>query len=105
MPKKPVIFAADYIPERDNSADLESPGLPQSHAMLLGIFGDMPDYSNDKFEELWQKIFDAKEKDIIAYCLKKGVDVMGKDGEPVSGWRDIAVMLKAIDKGIIKLAN
>jgi len=104
MTGKTIIRAADYLPEPDESADLESMRLPQSQAMLLNIFGDMPDYTNKKFEKLWQEIFNAEENDIIAYCLEKGVDVMGNDGEPVSGWRDIAVMLKAIDKGLLELA-
>jgi len=105
MPEKNIIHAADYLPEPDTNADLESPCLPLSQGMLLNIFGDLPDYSDNRFEELWQEIFDTDEEEVIAWCLAKGVDVMGKDGEPVPGWRDIAVMLKAIEKGILELAG
>ena len=37
--------------------------------------------------------------------MERGVDVNGDDGEPVDGWRDMAVMLKAIDLGMVKLAD
>ena len=73
--------------------------------MLISLFGAIPDYSNKKFEKLWQEVFDAEDKEIVAYCRGKGVDVLGKDKEPVAGWRDIAVMLKAIDSGLLKLNN
>ena len=106
---KPVIKAMDYIPENyEETLEpiqlMESMHLPKSSRMLLGIFGDLPDYSNPKFEELWQEVFDSEEEDIIAYCLKNNVDVIGKDNEPVPGWRDIAVMLKAIESGLLELA-
>jgi len=105
-PNNKIIRAADFIPKQKNeAADFESMELPASQAMLLGIFGDLPDYSDSKFEDLWQEIFDADENSIIAYCLEKGVDVIEKDDEPVFGWRDIAVMLKAIDAGILELAG
>ena len=100
---KKIIRAADYIPEKNSDGDLESYGLPESEAIVMGIFGDSPDYSDDKYEELWQIIFDEEDEDTIAYCLEKGVDVLDKDGEPVAGFRDIAVMLKAIEKGYLKL--
>ena len=101
---KKIIRAADYIPEKNLDGDLESYELPESEAIVMGIFGDSPDYSDDRYEELWQTIFDAEDEDTIAYCLEKGVDVLGDDGEPVAGFRDIAVMLKAIDSGLLKLA-
>ena len=100
---KKIIRAADYIPERNLNGDLESYELPESEAIVMGIFGDAPDYSDDKYEELWQIIFEAEDEDTIACCLDKGVDVLGNDGEPVAGFRDIAVMLKAIEQGYLKL--
>lgn len=41
---------------------------------------------------------------MIDFCREKGVDVIGDDGFPVSGWRDVAVMLKAIESGVVSLA-
>ena len=104
---KKIIRAADYLPEKNeiDDLDLESMQLPRSQGMLLNIFGDMPDYSDRKFEELWQEIFHHEDEEIIAYCLQSGVDVMGNDGEPVDGWRDIAVMLKAINSGLLELVK
>ena len=114
MLSKTVIRAADYLPEPEEagacgSGDLESMQLPRSDLMLLNLFGGMPDYSDYQFEKLWQEVFDAEDKETIAWCLEKGVDVLtGKAGpdendEPVPGWRDIVVMLKAIDAGLLKL--
>jgi hypothetical protein len=62
-------------------------------------------HARQENEELWREIFDAEDKDGISYCLEQGVDVVGDDGEPVGGWRDIAVMLKAIELGIVELAD
>ena len=98
-----IIRAVDYLPKPEKSGDLESFQLPRSESLLINLFGDMPDYSNPKFETLWQEVFDADCKDVIAWCLEKGVDVLDDNNEPVPGWRDIAVMLKAIDSGLLKL--
>ena len=95
------IRAVEYLPETNENDIFDSFQLSQSDGLLLNLFGDMPDYSNEQYEVLWQEIFDAEDEDIIAYCLEKGIDVLDDNGEPVSGWRDIAVMLKAIDSGIV----
>ena len=98
-----VIRAADFLPEPKDDGDPESYELSQSDKILFGLFGDSPDYSKWKFERLWKKFHRADDEDTIAYCLKKGIDVIRADGEPVPGFRDIAVMLKSIEKGYIKL--
>jgi hypothetical protein len=102
--KDRIIRAVDYLSE-PKSGDMESFELPQSDIILMGTFGDTPDYSNPKFEELWQAFIDADDEYTVAYCLENGVDVLGKNGEPVGGFRDIAVMLKAIDIGLLTLAD
>ena len=101
-----VIRAADYLPEPPAPEDAGSPEsfqLPRSESLLINLFGETPDYSDPKFEELWQEVFNTEDKETIAWCLGKGVDVLDKNNEPVSGWRDIAVMLKAIDTGLLRL--
>jgi hypothetical protein len=70
--------------------------------LLINLFGDTPDYSDPKFEELWQRAYALEDKEMIAFCLEKGVDVLDTDAEPVSGWRDIVVMLKALECGFLK---
>ena len=72
--------------------------------VLYGIFGDLPDYEDPEMETLWDEILDADPEDVYEYCFRKGVDLFQNDGKPVPGWRDIAVMLKAIEKGILQLA-
>jgi hypothetical protein len=105
MNNKNIIRAADYLPESNADCDGDDFELSVSEELVLNLFGDMPDYSNPKYEEIWQEIMDDEDDVGIAFCLGKGVDVMGDDGEPVSGWRDIAVMLKAVERGIIKYAD
>ena len=108
MKKKNIIRAVDFLPklpEPEESGDPESFQLSQSEGLLIKLFGDTPNYSDRKFEELWQEVLNAEDKETIAWCLEKGVDVMDNDGKPVPGWRDIAVMLKAIDSGLLKLAE
>ena len=105
MESKKIIRAADYIPKPsgdDTGCDF---ALPMTDKLLLALFGSLPDYSDPKLDELWQSFHNAGAESGIRYCLERGVDIIGDDGESVDGWRDIAVMLKAIDLGIIKLAD
>lgn len=111
-----LIRAADYLPsESEKAAMAESvAGSADPLASLLysddrdtvlyGIFGDIPDYENPDMETLWDEVLDADPEEIYEYCFKKGVDLFQDDGRPVPGWRDIAVMLKAIDKGLLEIA-
>ena len=104
--EKKIIRAADYLPQFKNGGnDGFDYAIPMSEQLLLNLFGDMPDYSNPKYEELWQEIYNAEDEGRIRYCMERGVDVIGDDGEPVDGWLDIAVMLKAVERGIIALAD
>ena len=111
-----LIRAADYLPSRQereqqdadvmNSADPLASLLysDDRETVLYGIFGDLPDYGNPEMENLWDEVLDADPEEVYEYCFRKGVDLFQDDGTPVSGWRDIAVMLKAIEKGILQLA-
>ena len=56
------------------------------------------------FEKLWQEVFNADEKEMVDYCRSKGIDVLDDAKKPVPGWRDIAVMLKAVDTKLIERA-
>ena len=108
-----LIRAASYLPSRereqaagDSSADPLAKLLysDDRETVLYGIFGDLPDYDNPEIEALWDEVLEADPEEIYEYCFRKGVDLFQDDGTPVSGWRDIAVMLKAIEKGILQLA-
>ena len=103
MENKKIIRAADFLPKPNNDSDGEDFALPTSDQMLLNLFGEMPNYSNQRFEELWQEVFDADDADMIAYCREQGVDILGDRDVPVDGWLDIAVMLKAIERGLLTL--
>jgi hypothetical protein len=104
MEPKKVIRAADYLPDvQADSHDGQEFELPVSERILYGLFGTSPDYGNQQFEDIWQEVIDAEDADTVAYCLARDVDVIGDDGEKVPGWRDIAVMLKAIERGLLTL--
>lgn len=112
-----LIRAADYMlsPEEKRRQEESLSGSDDPFAMLLlpsdmdtvlyGIFGDVPDYTNPEMEAIWDEVLDAEPEDIYEYCFRKGVDLFQDDGKPVPPWRDVAVMLKAIDKGILRLAK
>ncbi len=72
--------------------------------VLYGIFGDIPDYDNPEMEDLWDEVLEEEPEEIYEYCFRKGVDLFDEEGRPVAGWRDIAVMLKALEKGLLQLA-
>ena len=105
MQTQTVIRAVDYLSEKPELAEGTTDELvSETDGLTVRIFGSAPDYTQKEFEDLWQAVFDADEKEMIAYCREKGVDVLDDNGYPVSGWRDVAVMLKAIDAGLISLA-
>ncbi len=105
MQTQTVIRAQDYLPEKPELAEGSTEELvSETEGLTVRLFGTAPDYSKKEYEDLWQSVFNADEKEMIDFCREKGVDVIGDDGFPVTGWRDVAVMLKAIDAGIVTLA-
>lgn len=113
-----VIKAIDYLPSEEDkkrkhevlskSSELSYEGLmfsDENEELLLKIFGDLPDYTDPKIDHLWEDIFNSEPQKVYEYCFAKGVDVLDHKGNPVPPWRDIAVMLKSIDKGYISLMN
>ena len=106
MQTQTIIKAKDYLPEKPELVEGTTDELvSETDGLVIRLFGSAPDYSKKEFEELWQSVFYSDEQEMIKYCLYKGIDVIGDDGCAVSGWRDIAVMLKAIDAGIVSLAQ
>ena len=103
MQTQTVIRAVDYVPTRPKIAE-GAPEEVETNSVVVALFGAAPDYGQPEYERLWQEVFDGDDKETIAYCLSKNIDVLDNDGKPVSEWRDIAVMLKAIDKGLIDIA-
>ncbi|MCQ2913959.1 MAG: hypothetical protein MJ247_02045 [Alphaproteobacteria bacterium] len=109
-----LIHAAIYVPTPEEKAKrAEQVSAEPLAAMmftddrdsvLYGIFGDVPDYDNPKMESLWDEILESDPEEVYEYCFRKGVDLFMDDGKPVPGWRDVAVMLKAIDTGLLELA-
>lgn len=106
MKDRKIIRAADYLPEPAGvSGNGESFALPASHRLLLNLFGDLPDYGDARFEAIWDELLDVSEADTVAYCRQRGVDIMGDNGRPVHGFRDVSVVLKAIETGLLALAD
>ena len=105
MQTQTVIRAQDYLPEKHELAEGTTDELvSETDGLTVRLFGAAPDYSKKEFEDLWQLVFNADEKEMVDFCREKGIDVIGDDGFPVSGWRDVAVMLKAIESGVVSLA-
>ena len=116
-PERKLIRAASYMlsPEEKRRQEemVSSAADPLSallysddrDTVLYGIFGDVPDYSTPEMENLWEEVLDADPEKMFDYCLRNGVDPFQDDGRPVAGWRDIVVMLKAIEQGILELAD
>jgi hypothetical protein len=102
-----LIRAADYLPTPEQEAEnAQEPNMYNegSDGVLFRLFGTLPDYQDAQIDALWKEVFDADEQEMIAYCKEQGVDVLQDDGTPVAPWRDIAVVLKALDKGLMQRA-
>ena len=100
-----IIHAKDYLSDNRDAAESASrEPMPASADLATRLFGTSPDYTQKDFEDLWQTVINADDNEMVAFCREKGVDVIGDDGFPVEGWRDVAVMLKAIEAGIVSLA-
>ena len=65
MEDKKIIRVADYLPKPGGDYNGCDFALPVTGNLLLALFGDMPDYSNLKFEELWQEIHNAGAESVI----------------------------------------
>lgn len=105
MQTQTLIRAQDYLPKKPELAEGTTDELvSETDGLTIRLFGAAPDYSKKEYEDLWQSVFNADEKEMIDFCREKGVDIIGDDGFPVTGWRDVAVMLKAIDAGMVTLA-
>lgn len=105
MQTQTVIRAVDYLLKKPELAEGTTDELvSETDGLTVRLFGSAPDYTQKEFEDLWQLVFDADEKEMVAFCRDKGIDVLDDNGFPVTGWRDVAVMLKAIDAGLISLA-
>ena len=100
-----IIHAKDYLSEKQDVAeDASHEPTPAGDDLAVRLFGTSPDYTQKEFEALWQTVINADDDEMIKFCNEKGVDVLDDNGYPVSGWRDVAVMLKAIEAGIVSLA-
>ena len=100
-----IIHAKDYLSNGQDAEENQShEPLPSEDNLAVRLFGTAPDYTQKEFEDLWEAVINADDQEMIDFCMEKGIDVLGDDDFPVSGWRDVAVMLKAIDAGLISLA-
>ena len=105
MQTQTIIRAVDYLPKKPEIAEGTNDELvSETDGLTVRLFGTAPDYTQKEYEDLWQVVFNADEKEMIAYCREKGVDVLDDNGYTVTGWRDVAVMLKAIDAGLVSLS-
>ncbi len=105
MQTETVIRAVDYMPAPLQPIEGFDPvRTSETDGMVMRLFGAVPDYSKKAYDKLWQEVFNADEKEMVEYCLSKGIDVLDDDKKPVAGWRDIAVMLKAVDTKLVEKA-
>ncbi len=66
-------------------------------SVVIALFGTRPDYRDPAIEALWREIHHDDPINVFDYCRSRGVEVLDEVGEPVPGWRDIAVMLRLRD--------
>lgn len=105
MQTETVIRAIEYLPTPSAPVEGVDPvRSSETDGMVMRIFGAVPDYSKKAYEDIWQEVLNADEAEMVEYCRSKGIDVLDDQKKPVAGWRDIAVMLKAIDQKLIELA-
>lgn len=107
-----IIRVAKYMPSDEDILKMKSKHNEASYdvlysatheGLLLKLFGDLPNYSDPIFEDLWEEVLRKDPEDTFDFCLRKGLDVFDKNGKPVPPWRDIAVILLALDKGILDI--
>ena len=113
--ERDIIHAAKYMPTADDIVAIRARNSKERsykilysaahEELLLKLFGDVPDYSDPQFEDLWDEVLGNDPEDVFDFCLRKGIDVFDADGKPVPPWRDIAVILLALDKGILDVIS
>ncbi len=93
-----AVRAVDHLPSEEPtmpSGTAPELGPKARDAVLLGLFGAVPDYSRPELDRLWQEINASDPQQVYEECARAGVDVLDDKGVPVPFWRDIAVMLRA----------
>lgn len=98
-----ILRAADYLVP-DNAENVE-PGnfayAPNRERLVMRLFGETPRYGEADIRALYAEIDDEDPLAVYDYCRRRGVDVLDDSGTPVPPWRDIAVMLRARDRGLL----
>ncbi len=104
-----LIQAADHIAEAapaptDPDLRYEAQIDPEYDGLLLNLFGMVPDYSNDALDQLYRATFEEDPINLYDECRRRGVEVLKEDGSPVVAWRDILVVLRAREAGVLMAA-
>lgn len=47
--------------------------VSETDGLTVRLFGAAPDYSKKEFEDLWQLVFNADEKEMIDFCREKAL--------------------------------
>ncbi len=69
--------------------------------LLIKLFGELPDYRDERINAIWTKFMEGGRDMAVAYCLSEGLDIGEHDGKVIKPWCDIATMLKASKLGIV----
>jgi hypothetical protein len=67
----------------------------EKDGVLLALFSDIPDYSDDKVNAIWKECFFEDEKAVVSFCKKHGIDILDDNKKILPVGYDIAVMLKS----------
>ncbi len=73
--------------------------------LVLRLFGTLPDYSKAAIRALAEEVMASDPSDLFDWLVRHGIDVLDDDGQPVRGWRDIAILMLAADRGLIERAS
>jgi hypothetical protein len=92
---KATEFRRQLRGEGPHSADTDySPA-----ALAQQMLGDFPDYRRPDINALWAEAMAMPVAETVALCRRHGIDILAENGERVSFWIDIAVVLLARERG------
>lgn len=101
----PLIRAVDV---RDRLSAGGAPATPEAgvgpETFVTALAGSFPDYRDPRILAVRADAKGLSRDDAVALCARHGIDILADNGERVTFWLDLAVVLLARERGILPTA-
>jgi hypothetical protein len=97
-----LVRAVDVRRRLDAGLPPESPEAGVGpEAYVAALTGTFPDYTDPRILALQGDVMALSVAGTVDLCRRHGIDILAENGERVSFWTDVAVVLAARDRGLL----